>query len=105
MAIHLPTPREPEYWSRQALEAEEKRVFEICNGCRLCYNLCPSFPALFGAVDALDTSGDPPAPAAPAEVDALGNHAHATGGEHAAAPRADVLGQAHALEQDRKSVV
>jgi len=99
MAIHLPTPREPEYWSRPALEAEEKRVFEICNGCRLCYNLCPSFPALFGAVDALDTSGDAPAPTAPAEVDALGNHAHATGGAHAAAPRADVLGQAHALEQ------
>ena len=98
MAVNLPGPRDPEYWSRDALVAEEKRVFEVCNGCRLCFNLCPSFPALFDAVDALDTSSSEPLPP-PSEVDAFGNHAAATGGEHAAAPRADVLGQHDALQQ------
>ncbi len=107
-AAHIPTPRDEVYWSREALVAEERRVFEICNGCRLCFNLCPSFPSLFAAVDALDeasgetvaTSAGPAAGhATSAEVDALGNHAHATGGHHAAPPRADVMGQAEALER------
>ena len=49
----IPTPLDEDYWDRDALIAEEKRVFEVCNGCRLCWNLCPSFPALFNAVDAL----------------------------------------------------
>jgi glycerol-3-phosphate dehydrogenase subunit C len=30
------------------------RVFDLCHGCRLCFNLCPSFPTLFEAVDAHD---------------------------------------------------
>lgn len=54
MGIELPGPRDEAYWDEDALLAEEKRVFEICNGCRLCWNLCPSFPELFNAVDALD---------------------------------------------------
>lgn len=99
MVHHIPNPREPGYWDREKLVAEEKRVFEICNGCRLCWNLCPSFPALFKAVDALDTSTDEPAPLTGAAPDALGNHAHATGDAHAAATRADVRGQAEALER------
>ena len=99
MSRHVPTPLEPEYWSREALVAEEKRVFEICNGCRLCFNLCPSFPALFDGVDKLDTSGTPEPQAQSAEPDALGNHAHATSGDHAAPTRADVMGQAEALEK------
>ncbi|MBM4368161.1 MAG: hypothetical protein FJ102_18260, partial [Deltaproteobacteria bacterium] len=65
MAITIPTPRDPVYWSREALDAEEKRVFEICNGCRLCLNLCPSFPSLFDAVDKLDASEPIAAPSAP----------------------------------------
>ena len=28
------------------------RIYDICHGCRLCFNLCPSFPALFDAIDA-----------------------------------------------------
>lgn len=48
-------PNEPRYWEREALEQEVERVFDICHGCRLCFNLCPSFPELFGAVD---SSGD-----------------------------------------------
>ena len=44
-------PNMPVYWEADGLKQELKRVFEICHGCRLCFNLCPSFPALFNAVD------------------------------------------------------
>jgi glycerol-3-phosphate dehydrogenase subunit C len=44
----------PRFWQREQLEAELHRVFEICNGCRLCFNLCPSFDVLFRRIDALD---------------------------------------------------
>ena len=27
------------------------RVYDICIGCRLCFNLCPSFPSLFDSID------------------------------------------------------
>lgn len=47
-------PNEPRYWDARALEQELYRVFEICHLCRLCFNLCPSFPALFEAVDQHD---------------------------------------------------
>src|SRR5271155_2817999 len=30
------------------------RVFDLCHGCRLCFNLCPSFPSLFGFIDEHD---------------------------------------------------
>jgi glycerol-3-phosphate dehydrogenase subunit C len=40
-------PSEPAYWDRRGLDQEVERVFDICHGCRLCFNLCPSFPALF----------------------------------------------------------
>ena len=44
----------PQFWDSAHLESELHRVFEICNGCRLCFNLCPSFDVLFRRVDALD---------------------------------------------------
>ena len=47
------------YWDGQDLDAELTRVFDLCHGCRRCFNLCESFPYLFAAVDALD--GDVPA--------------------------------------------
>src|ERR1700730_18129138 len=34
------------------LDAEMRRVFEICHGCRRCFNLCDSFPRLFDMIDA-----------------------------------------------------
>ncbi len=43
---------EPKYWDREGLNKELDRVFDVCHGCRLCFNMCPSFPALFDAVDA-----------------------------------------------------
>ncbi len=45
-------PNQPKYWDRAKLDVEIERVFDICHGCRLCFNLCPSFPDLFKAVDA-----------------------------------------------------
>ncbi|HET7206265.1 MAG TPA: heterodisulfide reductase-related iron-sulfur binding cluster [Terriglobales bacterium] len=44
-------PNDPVYWDKNGLDQELTRVFEICHGCRLCFNLCPSFPELFNAVD------------------------------------------------------
>ena len=39
------------YWDKSSLDSEINRVFDVCLGCRLCFNLCPSFPALFDAID------------------------------------------------------
>ncbi|MHB8262308.1 MAG: heterodisulfide reductase-related iron-sulfur binding cluster [Acidimicrobiales bacterium] len=33
---------------------ELDRVFDICHGCRVCFNLCPSFHDLFTAIDRYD---------------------------------------------------
>lgn len=43
-----------QFWDGAHLQSELHRVFEICNGCRLCFNLCPSFDVLFRRIDALD---------------------------------------------------
>jgi Fe-S oxidoreductase len=45
------SPLEPGYHEPEKLAMELERAFDICQGCRLCFNLCPSFPALFDAVD------------------------------------------------------
>ncbi|HXN55915.1 MAG TPA: DUF3501 family protein [Myxococcales bacterium] len=44
----------PQFWDSRHTQSELHRVFEICNGCRLCFNLCPSFDVLFRRIDALD---------------------------------------------------
>ena len=45
-------PWQEEAWYDEAdLEAELRRVYDICHGCRRCFNLCDSFPILFDAVD------------------------------------------------------
>jgi glycerol-3-phosphate dehydrogenase subunit C len=41
----------PEFYDEAKLEAELHRVFDICHGCRRCFNLCDSFPILFDLVD------------------------------------------------------
>jgi glycerol-3-phosphate dehydrogenase subunit C len=43
--------RDPEFHDPAALDAEMRRVFEICHGCRRCFNLCDSFPRLFDLID------------------------------------------------------
>jgi glycerol-3-phosphate dehydrogenase subunit C len=40
-----------EFYDETALEQELERVFDICHGCRRCFNLCHSFPTLFDAID------------------------------------------------------
>ena len=39
------------YWDNESLYSEMDRVYDICIGCRLCFNLCPSFPSLFNSID------------------------------------------------------
>ncbi len=39
------------FYDEDALDAELRRVFDICHGCRRCFNLCDSFPTLFDMVD------------------------------------------------------
>ncbi len=41
----------PEFYDESALFKEMERVFDICHGCRRCFNLCQSFPTLFDAID------------------------------------------------------
>jgi len=45
----------PDFWNQDSLLAEMDRVFDICHGCRRCFNLCNAFPTLFDAIDATDT--------------------------------------------------
>ncbi|MGI9309708.1 MAG: (Fe-S)-binding protein, partial [Gammaproteobacteria bacterium] len=44
-----------EFYDETALHTELERVFDICHGCRRCFNLCNSFPTLFDAVDESET--------------------------------------------------
>jgi Fe-S oxidoreductase len=39
------------FYDEQSLMTELERVFDICHGCRRCFNLCHSFPTLFDAID------------------------------------------------------
>lgn len=50
----------PEYWDAKALDKELRRQYDVCNSCRLCFNLCPAFPRLFEHFDseAVDTDPD-----------------------------------------------
>jgi len=44
--------QDPEFYDEAKLDAEMRRIFDICHGCRRCFNLCDSFPTLFDLVDA-----------------------------------------------------
>ena len=41
----------PDFLNPKKLDEEMRRVFEICHGCRRCFNLCDSFPKLFDMID------------------------------------------------------
>ena len=43
--------QEPQFYDADALQKELERVFDICHGCRRCFNLCNSFPTLFELID------------------------------------------------------
>ena len=42
---------QPNYLDEAEFELEARRVFDICHGCRRCFNLCDSFPKLFDMID------------------------------------------------------
>jgi glycerol-3-phosphate dehydrogenase subunit C len=44
-------PNDLRFWDERDLEAEARRVFEVCHSCRMCVNFCGSFPDLFARVD------------------------------------------------------
>jgi len=56
---------DPDFYDEGKLDAEMRRVFDICHGCRRCFNLCDSFPRLFdlidesesGELDSVDSAG------------------------------------------------
>jgi len=41
----------PDFLDQKKLDDEMRRVFEVCHGCRRCFNLCDSFPKLFDIID------------------------------------------------------
>lgn len=43
------------FYDEAALDEETRRVFDICHGCRRCFNLCDSFPKLFDLIDDSDS--------------------------------------------------
>lgn len=59
---------DPDFTDPNAIDAELRRVFDICHGCRRCFNLCDSFPKLFdliddsksGELDSVDSAGFQP---------------------------------------------
>src|SRR5262245_354689 len=50
--------RQPEFWKLDAVDAELRRVYDICSGCRRCLPLCPSFKVMFGRLDTEAVDGD-----------------------------------------------
>ncbi len=42
------------FWNEADLKKEMFRIFDICNGCRLCDKLCPSFDVLFRRIEQED---------------------------------------------------
>ena len=42
---------DPDFYDEEKLDAELRRVFDICHGCRRCFSLCDSFPRLFDLID------------------------------------------------------
>ena len=46
--------RHPAYFDEADMRGELNRVFDLCHGCRMCFNLCPSFPTLFDYADKHD---------------------------------------------------
>src|SRR3974390_3021024 len=53
-----PGPQDKTFWDESVVEGEIKRVSDICNGCRRCFSLCPSFNDLFARLDRPEVDGD-----------------------------------------------
>jgi anaerobic glycerol-3-phosphate dehydrogenase C subunit len=59
---------DPKFWDNDDLQKELIRQFDICHGCRMCVNYCPSFPTLFNFVDNYDGDAEKLTPAENAKV-------------------------------------
>ena len=57
--------QDDQFYDPAAIDAELRRVFDICHTCRRCFNLCDSFPRLFDLIDESKTG----------ELDAVGSAA------------------------------
>ncbi|OFW26624.1 MAG: hypothetical protein A3H27_03045 [Acidobacteria bacterium RIFCSPLOWO2_02_FULL_59_13] len=51
-------PSNTQFWDAADTEREMRRVFDVCQGCRRCLPLCPSFPTLFDFLDQDEKDGD-----------------------------------------------
>lgn len=49
---------DPNYFDDPSIQTELRRVFDVCHGCRMCFNYCPSFPSLFDAIDQHEEKGE-----------------------------------------------
>src|SRR5438552_9161315 len=47
-----------EFWNPTKVDAELRRIYDICAGCRRCLPLCPSFKVLFDRLDVEAVDGD-----------------------------------------------
>jgi len=45
----------PDFYNEGLLMHELERVYDVCHGCRRCFNLCTAFPTLFDLVDESQT--------------------------------------------------
>jgi glycerol-3-phosphate dehydrogenase subunit C len=52
---HILDWQNPDFYDMEKIEKEAERVFDICHGCRRCFNLCESFPKLFDMIDETPT--------------------------------------------------
>jgi glycerol-3-phosphate dehydrogenase subunit C len=48
---HVIDWQDQDFTDPEKIDAELRRVFDICHGCRRCFNLCDSFPRLFDLID------------------------------------------------------
>lgn len=60
-------------WGRAHLDKETLRVYDICDGCRRCFNLCPSFNTLFESIDRYNSDVTK---LAPAELEQVANECY-----------------------------
>ena len=47
-------PNDPVYLDEADVRGELTRVFDVCPGCRLCVDRCPTFPTLFDLIERHD---------------------------------------------------
>jgi uncharacterized protein len=50
--------KSPEFWKPADVDGELRRVYDICNGCRRCLPLCPSFKVMFDRLDVDAVDGE-----------------------------------------------